>query len=91
MFVFDGTEEDALYSRRTLVDDRNRYYTDVRELTGSKTIRLGLGYDTETIKLIKDSGLEVVLRPGNNNPNWVGEKYIHAISFNEYEKYNITP
>jgi len=90
MFVFDGTEEDALYSRRTLVDDRNRYYTDVRELTGSKTIRLGLGYDTETIKLIKDSGLEVVLRPGNNNPNWVGEKYIQAY-FNEYEKYNITP
>ena len=90
MFVFDGTEEDALYSRRTLVDDRNRYYTDVRELTGSKTIRLGLGYDTETIKLIKDSGLEVVLRPGNNNPNWVGEKYIQAY-FNEYENYNITP
>ncbi|NLK43450.1 MAG: hypothetical protein GX300_03525 [Tissierellia bacterium] len=90
IIILDGTEKEALYSKTTLIDENNKFYSDLRELTGSKLMRLGLGFDKDTIEIIKDSGLEVVLRPCNNNPNWIDEKYIKAY-FKEHEKHNIVP
>ncbi len=91
VFLLDGTEKDVLYSKGViLVDNNNKAYSEKKELESSKLMRLGLGYDEEKVQLIKDSGLEVVLRPYNYNPSWIDEKYLEA-NFKEYDNYGIDP
>lgn len=92
IFVIDGTVKEALYTTgETLLDSNNKPYKQNKYLESSKLVKLGLGYDQEKIDLIKDSGLEVVLRPSNFNPHWEEEeKYIEA-TLKSYEKYNIKP
>lgn len=89
IFLLDGTVQEALFIRPpVLVNNNNKPYIDKKELASSKLIRLGLGFDEEKIKIIKDAGLEVILRPMSYNPNWGGEKYINA-NLEEYERFNI--
>lgn len=91
IFLLDGTEKDALYARRTtLIDNNNKPYSAKLELSGSKLFRLGLGYDEEKIQTIKESGLEIILRPFDYNPSWTGERYVKT-SLDEYKNLNIKP
>lgn len=91
IFLLDGTEKDALYARRTtLIDNNNKPYSAKMELSGSKLFRLGLGYDEEKIQTIKESGLEIILRPFDYNPSWTGERYVKT-SLDEYRNFNIKP
>lgn len=91
VFLLDGTEKDALYSKGiVLIDNNDKNYAEKKDLEGSKLMRLGLGYDEDKIQTIKNSGLEIILRPFNYNPSWIDEKYIQA-SFKEYKNYDITP
>ncbi len=89
IFLIHGTEKEALYAKKfILMDKDNKAYKDKEELEGSKLMRLGLGYNKEKIDLIKESGLEVVLRASNYNLEWESKKYIETI-LNSYEKFNV--
>lgn len=92
IFLLDGTEKEALYARGAiLIDNNNKPYKDEKDLKSSQLMRLGLGYDQEDIDIIKESGLEVLLRPSNYNDRWEeGGKYIETF-LNSYEKLNIEP
>ena len=89
LFILEGESQDALYTR-SIAYDGNKAYMEKRELSDSKLMRLGLGYDKEKIEIIKDAGLDLILRPSNYNPNWISERYIEA-NFEEYEKFQIQP
>lgn len=91
IFLLDGNEKDALFTKGVpLVTNYDKPFMEKKELAGSKLIRLGLGYDDEKVNMIKDSGLDLILRAMDYNPNWVTEKYIEA-NFNEYKRLNIEP
>ena len=91
IFILEGKVEDALYTKSISYEgDTNKPYVEKRELSDSKLMRLGLGYDEEKIEKIQDAGLEVNLRPFNYNPSWISEKYIQA-NFAEYDNYQIQP
>lgn len=91
VFVLEGNAEDALYNKDVVFDDSsNKIYMETKILSSSKLKMLGLGYDEEKIKMIKDTGLDIILRPSNYNRSWTDEKYIRA-NFKEYEKFNIQP
>lgn len=91
IFLLDGNEKDALFTKGvTLVTNYDKPFMERKELAGSKLMRLGLGYDDEKVNMIKESGLELILRAMDYNPNWSTEKYIET-SFKEYERLNIKP
>ena len=91
IFVLDGTSKEALYEKGVvLIDSKGKPYIEQKELVGSKLMKLGLGYDVEKVKIIKDSGLDVIIRPFNYNPSWTSKKHVEA-SLNEYQKLNIEP
>ncbi|MDR7856567.1 DUF5693 family protein [Tissierella sp.] len=89
IFLLDATVRDALFIRPpVLVNNYNKPYIDKKELISSKLIRLGLGFDEEKIKTIKEAGLEVILRPMSYNPSWCGEKYINA-NLEDYARFDV--
>lgn len=91
IFVLEGSSEDALYNKDVIFDGSSKKaYLETKTLIGSKLSMLGLGYDEEKIKLVKDSGLDVILRPSNYSRSWTGEKYIRA-NFEENKKLGVQP
>lgn len=90
-FILDGTAEEALYSREsTLTDSKDNGQSRNKILSDSKLSTLGIGYNEEKVKIIKDAGMNIVLRPINNVENWTGKKYIKS-SLDQYSKFNIKP
>ncbi len=87
--VLKGTEEEALYAQERNVDRVGRAFLTKQRLVSSKLTRLGLGLDPEKVKLIQDSGLQVMARPYQYE-GWESEKLVFA-TFNEYKEYNIKP
>ncbi len=90
-FVLDGTIKEALYTQNNiLVDNEDKVYSREKNLAGSTIMKLGIGYDQEKIDLIKESGLDVVLRPLNYVTSWTGKKYVET-SLNQYEELGLNP
>lgn len=90
-FILDGTIKEALYSKiEVIVDSDGEAFSQENKLVGSSLMKLGLGYDEEKIKTIKEAGLDVILRPLTYSTDWTEEKYVKA-SLNQYKKLDIKP
>ena len=64
--VLDGTDDDAYYSPALkVVNSEGVGVYEKKEVTDSRLLNIGIGYDEEKINLIKDAGLDVILRPIN--------------------------
>ncbi len=89
--VLDGTIREALFSEKaSLIDSKEDKYSYGNELTSSSLIQLGIDYDKEKIDIVKNTGLEVVLRPLNYVNRWKGEKYVKT-NLEQYKKFGIKP
>lgn len=90
-FVLDGTIKEALYTQKNvLIDNENKVYSLEKPLSGSTLMKLGLGFDEEKIDIIKDSGLEPVLRPLNYVEDWSNKKYVET-TLEQYKRFDIEP
>lgn len=89
VFLIDGSEKDALYSKGTvLVNNYNKPFREIKDLKGSKLNYLGIGYDQEKIDLVKDAGLDIIFRPINHNQSLVTMDYIEDV-LGEYDRQNL--
>ncbi len=64
--VLKGTDDDVYYGETTkVINVRGQGIYESREVLDSRLLNIGVGYDDKKINLIKDSGLDVILRPIN--------------------------
>ncbi|MBM7614258.1 DUF5693 family protein [Alkaliphilus hydrothermalis] len=87
--ILKGTKEEALYQYERGIDIKGRAFLLQQELVSTKLIKLGLGLDPEKVKIIQDSGLEVMARPYQYD-GWESEKLFSA-TFDEYKELNVAP
>lgn len=88
--VIQGTAYDALYTENIIsIETSGKSFANEYKLSSSKLTRLGLGLDPEKVKLIQDSGMEVMARPFSYG-DWSTEKQVQA-TLAEYEAMNIHP
>jgi len=86
--MLDGEPADALYAvTGYLIDEDGKGKRTLRELTDSKLAWIGLGFDSEIIKTVKESGLTVLPRPSNfeRHPEKLVEAFIA-----ELDKFDLT-
>ena len=89
LILIEGEEEEALYlSSRSVVDTNGKNVMSKKELYSSKVATIGLGFDSEKIKIIKDSGLKVIPRPINYSK--FSERLVKAF-INEVESNDLNP
>ncbi|NYB75206.1 hypothetical protein HZF24_13740 [Sedimentibacter hydroxybenzoicus DSM 7310] len=87
--VLKGTNDDIYYSDIQKVWDlEGKGVYESKIVADSRLLNIGIGYDEEKINLIKDSGLDVILRP-INFPTYNEKLTDVYISANE--KYDLKP
>ena len=84
-----GTVNDMVYQSRSFTDVHAKGVPLKQNPYTSKLIKVGLGFDSDKITLIKESGLEVMPRPSNYSP-WTTDKYIEAL-FEDFESFDMIP
>lgn len=87
--VLDGNPDDTYYGK--IFKALDVYGEGVYEnqlLIDSKLFNIGIFYDSEKIDIIKNAGLDVILRPINFDRN--SDKLVEAYIY-ENKKYNIEP
>ena len=90
VIIIKGSIKDALFLQGiNSIDVDGKVFRTEAKLYSSKLTRLSLGLDPAKIKLIQDSGLEVMPRPYNYQ-GWIDERFLNA-TLNEYEAYGIIP
>lgn len=87
--VLKGTNDDVYYGEtEKIIDIRGQGVYETRKIADSRLLNIGVGYDGEKINLIKDSGLDVILRPINFSS--YNEKLADAYKAAN-EKYGLEP
>ena len=84
--VLDGTIDDVLLENAaTMYDNDNNIISQDPVIKDSKLSYVGLGFDEEKIKRIKDSGMKVLARPLNNtsNPDKLVSGYMDELEKND--------
>ncbi len=87
--VLDGTANDLYYNPTLkIVNNEGLGVYEAKEISDSRLLNIGIGYDEEKINLIKDADLDVILRPINFPSH--NEKLADAYK-NANERYNLEP
>jgi hypothetical protein len=87
--ILQGTNEDIYYSDTQKVNNlMGKGVYELKRVTDSRLMNIGIGYDDEKINLAKDAGLDVILRP-INFPTY-NEKLTDVYKASN-EKYNLEP
>lgn len=90
VILLKGNLRDVLYRQDVnLVDYYDKTSGQRSKPVSSKMMGIAIGFDTNKIKLIQDSGLKALPRP-YTYPRWSSEKYIKAV-FEDFNTYNIKP
>ena len=87
--VLHGTSNDNYYGgNEKIFDTEYKGVDDTRPIIDSRVFNIGIGYDDRKITLIKNAGLDVILRPINypENNEKLADVYKEA-----NEKYNLIP
>lgn len=85
-----GSIKDALYyNELKLVDVKDKLSVPRHKPSSSKLMQVGLGFDIDKIRLIRESGLEVLPRPYTYK-EWTSDKYMQKV-FAEFDEYAMLP
>ncbi len=87
--VLDGNIEDIYYgSIERVIDLEGKGIYENRKVVDSRLLNIGIGYNDEKINTVKDSGLDVILRPINYKAD--NEKLVDVYK-SANEKYGLEP
>jgi hypothetical protein len=87
--ILNGTSEDLYYGNTQRITDINgKGISETKEIVDTRLFNIGVGYDEEKINLVKQVGLDVILRP-INFPTY-NEKLVDVYD-SANKKYNLTP
>lgn len=87
--ILNSNENEALYTQtEKIFNTQGKAIEEKRSLYSSKVAKIGLGFDEDKVKLIKESGLEVLPRPINYDR--YPEALVEAFK-NEIDKHNMKP
>lgn len=88
--LLKGNIRDALYRNNFKLEDAEGKLSIPRHKPySSKLLQVGLGFDTDKINVIRESGLEVLPRPFTYI-DWMTEEYMEA-TFADIEAYDMKP
>ncbi len=84
-----GTNDDVYYGQtERVVNNSGDGVYESKKVVDSRLLNIGIGYDDEKINLVKNAGLDVILRPINFST--YNEKLVDVYK-KENEKYGIEP
>lgn len=87
--VLDGNIEDIYYgSIERVIDLEGKGIYENRKVVDSRLLNIGIGYNDKKINTVKDSGLDVILRPINYKAD--NEKLVDVYKSTN-EKYDLEP
>lgn len=90
LILLKGTIYDMIYKQNVSFSDVDGKGVAIKQNPySSKLIKLGLGFDKDKIKEIREGGLKVFARPSNYKL-WTSEIYIDAL-FDDFKKLDIIP